>query len=152
MALWSGWLDIGYILPAGSPGSYSLSHTGDAYLSLHSLNGEGLSIAPSLQLQVCAEDSCRVDLNAVNPATQNPWIPTLSLAPFDLNLSSDPVPTLPLTPSTPPPTQTHTNWLFFALYRRTWGAYSFTREEWCQFFKRYLDLFYFIALNSYLYT
>ncbi|XP_070778678.1 pre-B-cell leukemia transcription factor 4 isoform X3 [Enoplosus armatus] len=37
---------------AGSPGSYSLSHTGDAYLGLHSLNGEGLNIAPSLQPQV----------------------------------------------------------------------------------------------------
>ena len=71
-----------YILPAGSPGSYSLSHTGDAYLGLHSLNGEGLNITPSLQSQVCTEDSCRVDLNAVNPATQNPWIATLSLAPL----------------------------------------------------------------------
>lgn len=79
-----------YILPAGSPGSYSLSHTGDAYLSLHSLNGEGLSIAPSLQPQVCTEDSCKVDLNAVDPATQNPWIPTLSIAPFDLDLSCRP--------------------------------------------------------------
>lgn len=95
-----------YILPAGSPGSYSLSHTGDAYLGLHSLNGEGLNIAPSLQPQVCTEDSCRVDLNAVNPATQNPWIHTLSLAPFDLDLSSDPILTLPLTPSIPPPIQT----------------------------------------------
>ncbi|XP_071328392.1 pre-B-cell leukemia transcription factor 4 isoform X3 [Trachinotus anak] len=37
---------------SGSPGSYSLSHTGDAYLSLRSLNGEGLNIAPSLQPQV----------------------------------------------------------------------------------------------------
>ncbi|XP_075941923.1 pre-B-cell leukemia transcription factor 4 isoform X3 [Anarhichas minor] len=37
---------------SGSPGSYSLSHTGDAYLSLRSLNGEGLGIAPSLQPQV----------------------------------------------------------------------------------------------------
>ncbi|XP_070778677.1 pre-B-cell leukemia transcription factor 4 isoform X2 [Enoplosus armatus] len=37
---------------SGSPGSYSLSHTGDAYLGLHSLNGEGLNIAPSLQPQV----------------------------------------------------------------------------------------------------
>ncbi|KAF0032829.1 hypothetical protein F2P81_015119 [Scophthalmus maximus] len=33
-------------------GSYSFSHTGDAYLGLRSLNGEGLNIAPSLQLQV----------------------------------------------------------------------------------------------------
>lgn len=87
-----------YILPAGSPGSYSLSHTGDAYLSLHSLNGEGLNIAPSLQPQVCTEDNRSVDLNAADPVTQNPWIPTLSLAPFDLDLSSDPVLTLPLTP------------------------------------------------------
>lgn len=79
-----------YILPAGSPRSYSLSHTGDAYLGLHSLNGEGLNIAPSLQSQVCTEDSCRVDLNAVNPATQNPWIPTLSLAPFNIFLKSCP--------------------------------------------------------------
>ncbi|AWP19083.1 Pbx4 homeodomain protein [Scophthalmus maximus] len=37
---------------SGSPGSYSFSHTGDAYLGLRSLNGEGLNIAPSLQLQV----------------------------------------------------------------------------------------------------
>ncbi|XP_071392885.1 pre-B-cell leukemia transcription factor 4 isoform X3 [Centroberyx affinis] len=37
---------------AGSSGSYSLSHTGDTYLGLRSLNGEGLSIAPSLQPQV----------------------------------------------------------------------------------------------------
>ncbi|XP_060946128.1 pre-B-cell leukemia transcription factor 4 isoform X3 [Limanda limanda] len=37
---------------SGSPGSYSLSHAGDAYLSLRSLNGEGLNIAPSLQSQV----------------------------------------------------------------------------------------------------
>uniref|UniRef100_UPI003AAF144F pre-B-cell leukemia transcription factor 4 isoform X2 n=1 Tax=Centroberyx gerrardi TaxID=166262 RepID=UPI003AAF144F len=37
---------------SGSSGSYSLSHTGDAYLGLRSLNGEGLSIAPSLQPQV----------------------------------------------------------------------------------------------------
>ncbi|XP_068192335.1 pre-B-cell leukemia transcription factor 4 isoform X4 [Antennarius striatus] len=37
---------------SGSPGSYSLSHAGEAYLSLHSLNGEGLNIAPSLQPQV----------------------------------------------------------------------------------------------------
>ncbi|XP_034395476.1 pre-B-cell leukemia transcription factor 4 isoform X2 [Cyclopterus lumpus] len=37
---------------SGSPGSYSLSHTGDAYLSLRSLNGDGLNIAPSLQPQV----------------------------------------------------------------------------------------------------
>lgn len=91
-----------YMLPAGS---YSLSHTGDAYLGLHSLNGEGLSIAPSLQQQVCIEDSCTVDLNATDPATQNSQIPTLSLAPFDLDLS-DPV---LLTYSTPPLTQTQTN-------------------------------------------
>ncbi|KAM7371785.1 hypothetical protein PAMP_008995 [Pampus punctatissimus] len=37
---------------SGSPGSYSLSHTGDAYLGLRSLNGEGLNIAPSLQPQL----------------------------------------------------------------------------------------------------
>ncbi|XP_047427062.1 pre-B-cell leukemia transcription factor 4 isoform X2 [Mugil cephalus] len=37
---------------SGSPGSYSLSHTGDTYLGLRSLNGEGLSITPSLQPQV----------------------------------------------------------------------------------------------------
>ncbi|XP_076000115.1 pre-B-cell leukemia transcription factor 4 isoform X3 [Genypterus blacodes] len=37
---------------AGSLGSYSLSHTGDSFLGLHSLNGEGLSMAPSLQPQV----------------------------------------------------------------------------------------------------
>ncbi|XP_034749050.1 pre-B-cell leukemia transcription factor 4 isoform X4 [Etheostoma cragini] len=37
---------------SGSPGSYSLSHTGNAYLGLRSLNGEGLNMAPSLQLQV----------------------------------------------------------------------------------------------------
>ncbi len=94
LTLWecggADWILAIYILPAGSPRSYSLSHTGDAYLGLHSLNGEGLNITPSLQPQVCAEDSCRVDLNAVNPATQNPWIPTLSLAPFDLILKSCP--------------------------------------------------------------
>ncbi|KAM8844047.1 pre-B-cell leukemia transcription factor 4 isoform 2-T2 [Spinachia spinachia] len=37
---------------SGSPASYSLPNTGDAYLSLRSLNGEGLNIAPSLQPQV----------------------------------------------------------------------------------------------------
>ncbi|KAM9393372.1 pre-B-cell leukemia transcription factor 4 isoform 3-T3 [Pholidichthys leucotaenia] len=37
---------------SGSPGSYNLSHTGDTYLGLRSLNGEGLNIAPSLQPQV----------------------------------------------------------------------------------------------------
>ncbi|XP_060882647.1 pre-B-cell leukemia transcription factor 4 isoform X2 [Labrus mixtus] len=37
---------------SGSPGSYSLAHTGDTYLGLRSLNGEGLTIAPSLQPQV----------------------------------------------------------------------------------------------------
>ncbi|XP_062305918.1 pre-B-cell leukemia transcription factor 4 isoform X2 [Osmerus eperlanus] len=37
---------------SGSSGSYSLSHTGDAYLGLRSVNGEGLNIAPSLQPQV----------------------------------------------------------------------------------------------------
>ncbi|XP_062263369.1 pre-B-cell leukemia transcription factor 4 isoform X2 [Platichthys flesus] len=37
---------------SGSPGSYSLSQAGDAYLTLRSLNGEGLNIAPSLQSQV----------------------------------------------------------------------------------------------------
>nr|XP_040045803.1 pre-B-cell leukemia transcription factor 4 isoform X2 [Gasterosteus aculeatus aculeatus] len=41
---------------SGSPVSYSLPNTGDAYLSLRSLNGEGLNIAPSLQPQVCTED------------------------------------------------------------------------------------------------
>ncbi|XP_067333045.1 pre-B-cell leukemia transcription factor 4 isoform X2 [Channa argus] len=33
---------------SGSPGSYRLSHTGDAYLGLRSINGEGLNITPSL--------------------------------------------------------------------------------------------------------
>ncbi|XP_041861761.1 pre-B-cell leukemia transcription factor 4 isoform X4 [Melanotaenia boesemani] len=37
---------------SGSPGSYSLSHTGDTYLGLRSLNGEGLNLTPSLQPQV----------------------------------------------------------------------------------------------------
>lgn len=92
-----------YMLPAGS---YSLSHTGDAYLGLHSLNGEGLSIAPSLQQQVCIEDSCTVELNAIDPAAQNSWIPTPSLAPFVLDLSSDPA---MLTYSAPPLTQTQLN-------------------------------------------
>lgn len=99
------WLYI-YILPAGSPGSYSLSHTGDAYLSLRSLNGEGLNITSSLHPQVCTEGSCRVGLNAVNPVNQFPWIPTISLAPFDLDLSLNPVLTSPLTPSNPHATQT----------------------------------------------
>ncbi|XP_063328136.1 pre-B-cell leukemia transcription factor 4 isoform X2 [Pelmatolapia mariae] len=35
---------------SGSPGSFSLSHTSDTYLGLRSLNGEGLNIAPSLQV------------------------------------------------------------------------------------------------------
>lgn len=105
------------MLPAGS---YSLSHTGDAYLGLHSLNGEGLSIAPSLQQQVCIEDSCTVDLNAIDPATQNSWNPTPSLAPFDLDLS-DPV---LLTYSTPPLTQTQINWLYFALHIKQRGIMS----------------------------
>ena len=55
-----------YILPAGSPGSYSMSHTGDTYLGLRSLNGEGLNTTPSLQPQVRSEDGCRVDLSGVN--------------------------------------------------------------------------------------
>ncbi|KAJ8373180.1 hypothetical protein AAFF_G00270130 [Aldrovandia affinis] len=33
---------------SGSSGSYSLSHTGDAYFSLRSLNGEAFSVGPSL--------------------------------------------------------------------------------------------------------
>ncbi|XP_041941136.1 pre-B-cell leukemia transcription factor 4 isoform X7 [Alosa pseudoharengus] len=37
---------------SGSSGSYSLSHAGDAYLGLRSLNGEGLAVTPSLQQQV----------------------------------------------------------------------------------------------------
>ncbi|KAJ3600643.1 hypothetical protein NHX12_031622 [Muraenolepis orangiensis] len=37
---------------SGSPGSYSLSHTGDAYLGLRSLNGEGPGLAPALLPQV----------------------------------------------------------------------------------------------------
>ncbi|KAM6904536.1 pre-B-cell leukemia transcription factor 4 isoform 1-T1 [Xenentodon cancila] len=37
---------------SGSPGSYSMSHTGDTYLGLRSLNGEGLNTTPSLQPQV----------------------------------------------------------------------------------------------------
>lgn len=53
------------VLPAGSSGSYSLSHAGDAaaaaYLGLHpsNLNGAGeavLNIASSLQPQVGTED------------------------------------------------------------------------------------------------
>ncbi|XP_068574537.1 pre-B-cell leukemia transcription factor 4 isoform X1 [Cebidichthys violaceus] len=55
---------------SGSPGSYSLSHTGDAYLSLRSLNGEGLSIAPSLQPQVRTEE----ELTSM-PLTHLPRIP-----------------------------------------------------------------------------
>ncbi|KAM9780168.1 pre-B-cell leukemia transcription factor 4 isoform 2-T2 [Neosynchiropus ocellatus] len=39
-------------LPSGSSGSSSLFHTGDSYLGLRLLNGEGLNIAPSLQQQV----------------------------------------------------------------------------------------------------
>lgn len=106
------WILAIYILPTGSPGSYSLSHTGDAYLSLRSLNGEGLSIAPSLQPQVRTEDSCRVDLIAVKttPATQSPWPPTLCIAPLDPDLSSDPRsrPDFTFDPVAPPPTQVHT--------------------------------------------
>ncbi|XP_033827731.1 pre-B-cell leukemia transcription factor 4 isoform X2 [Periophthalmus magnuspinnatus] len=37
---------------SGSPGSFTLSHSGDTYLGLRSLNGEALNIAPSLQPQV----------------------------------------------------------------------------------------------------
>lgn len=111
MVRWWGlignWL---YILPTGSPGSYSLSHTGDTYLSLRSLNGEGLSITSSMQPQVCTEGSCRVGLNAVNPVNHIPRIPTFSVAPFDLDPPPplNPDPTYPLTTSVPHPTQTST--------------------------------------------
>ncbi|KAA0705365.1 Pre-B-cell leukemia transcription factor 1 Homeobox protein PBX1 Homeobox protein PRL [Triplophysa tibetana] len=40
------------VLPAGSSGSYTLSHAGDAYLGLRSLNGDGISGAPAMQQQV----------------------------------------------------------------------------------------------------
>lgn len=99
---------IGY-WPTGSPGSYSLSHTGDAYLSLRSLNGEGLNITSSLQPQVCTEDSCRVGLNAFSRATQIPWIPTSSLEPLYLDFSSNPILTLPLTQLNPHPAQSGTS-------------------------------------------
>lgn len=134
-----------YILPAGSPGSYSLSHTGDTYLGLRSLNGEGLNIAPPLQPQVCTEDSCRVDLNAVNLATQHPWNPSPSLAPFDL--SSDPLLTIPSTPTTPAPTNAHTNWPFFAMYSEPWSTPSRG-----MFVLSFLNLCSHISLCSYMYT
>lgn len=51
------------VLPAGSSGSYTLSHAGDAYLGLRSLNGDGISGAPAVQQQVGAEDT-PLDLNA----------------------------------------------------------------------------------------
>uniref|UniRef100_A0A3B5LR10 Pre-B-cell leukemia transcription factor 1 n=1 Tax=Xiphophorus couchianus TaxID=32473 RepID=A0A3B5LR10_9TELE len=56
---------------SGSPGSNSFSHAGDTYLGQRSLNGEGLNFTPSLQLQVCKEDSCRVD--GVDPHGANSW-------------------------------------------------------------------------------
>ncbi|XDV12545.1 hypothetical protein PO909_001187 [Leuciscus waleckii] len=34
---------------SGSSGSYTLSHTGDAYLGLRSLNGDGVSVTPAVQ-------------------------------------------------------------------------------------------------------
>ncbi|XP_031431762.1 pre-B-cell leukemia transcription factor 4 isoform X2 [Clupea harengus] len=49
---WFGNKRIRYKKNIGSSGSYSLSHAGDAYLGLRSLNGEGLAVAPSLQQQV----------------------------------------------------------------------------------------------------
>ncbi|XP_007229114.1 pre-B-cell leukemia transcription factor 4 isoform X2 [Astyanax mexicanus] len=49
---WFGNKRIRYKKNIGSSGSYGLSRTGDSYLSLRSLNGEGLNIAPSLQQQV----------------------------------------------------------------------------------------------------
>lgn len=45
------------VLPAGSSGSYTLSHAGDPYLGLRSLNGDGISGAPAMQQQVGAEDT-----------------------------------------------------------------------------------------------
>lgn len=82
-----------YIMPAGSPGSYSMSHTGDTYLGLHSLNGEGLSIGPSLQPQVCSEVNLqvdRVDLRGVSVASKHWRLLSCCLAP--IYFSSDPVP------------------------------------------------------------
>ncbi|XP_041941129.1 pre-B-cell leukemia transcription factor 4 isoform X2 [Alosa pseudoharengus] len=49
---WFGNKRIRYKKNIGSSGSYSLSHAGDAYLGLRSLNGEGLAVTPSLQQQV----------------------------------------------------------------------------------------------------
>ncbi|XP_037394233.1 pre-B-cell leukemia transcription factor 4 isoform X1 [Pygocentrus nattereri] len=49
---WFGNKRIRYKKNIGSSGSYGLSRAGDSYLSLRSLNGEGLNIAPSLQQQV----------------------------------------------------------------------------------------------------
>ncbi|ROL51150.1 Pre-B-cell leukemia transcription factor 1 [Anabarilius grahami] len=36
---------------SGSSGSYTLSHAGDAYLGLRSLNGDGVSVTPAVQQQ-----------------------------------------------------------------------------------------------------
>lgn len=47
------------ILPAGSSGSYALSHAGDAYVGLRSLNGDGIGVTHAVQQQqqVGAEDT-----------------------------------------------------------------------------------------------
>ncbi|XP_077069670.1 pre-B-cell leukemia transcription factor 4 isoform X4 [Siphateles boraxobius] len=46
---WFGNKRIRYKKNIGSSGSYTLSHTGDAYLGLRSLNGDGVSVTPAVQ-------------------------------------------------------------------------------------------------------
>ncbi|XP_051742085.1 pre-B-cell leukemia transcription factor 4 isoform X2 [Ctenopharyngodon idella] len=48
---WFGNKRIRYKKNIGSSGSYTLSHAGDAYLGLRSLNGDGVSVTPAVQQQ-----------------------------------------------------------------------------------------------------
>uniref|UniRef100_A0A672I6T0 Pre-B-cell leukemia transcription factor 1 n=1 Tax=Salarias fasciatus TaxID=181472 RepID=A0A672I6T0_SALFA len=55
---------------SGSPGSYSLSHTGDTYLGLRSLNGEGLNITANFK----TPSSCRMLFSSPLMVSQaNSW-------------------------------------------------------------------------------
>ncbi|XP_016131416.1 pre-B-cell leukemia transcription factor 1-like isoform X3 [Sinocyclocheilus grahami] len=48
---WFGNKRIRYKKNIGSSGSYTLSHAGDAFLGLRSLNGDGVSVTPAVQQQ-----------------------------------------------------------------------------------------------------
>ncbi|XP_042575233.1 pre-B-cell leukemia transcription factor 1-like isoform X2 [Cyprinus carpio] len=48
---WFGNKRIRYKKNIGSSGSYTLSHAGDAYLGLRSLDGDGVSVTPAVQQQ-----------------------------------------------------------------------------------------------------